>query len=97
MMMRMTDVEAHPVDPRDARWEIWNPAYRVDLWKHLGREAWESREFQLSAPDVVSAIEWADTHAIDGETYTLFAVIEWGDAAGLVRLAGQDPTRNEPT
>ena len=97
MIVRMSDVEAHPVDPRDARWEIWDAEYRVDFWKHLGQGRVGVRELQVSAPDVVAALEWAEAHATDGEIYTLFAVVERGDAAGLVRLAGHDPTRNEPT
>lgn len=91
----MADLEARPIDPRDTRWEIWNPAYRVYFWQELGGGAWGSREFLVSGGDVNEVAEWANLHANDNETYTLFAVVDHGDDAGLVRLAGHDPTRNE--
>jgi len=95
--MRMADLDAHPVDPRDNRWEVWEPGYRIYFWRQIGGGAWGSREFQVSATDVAEAIEWADLNANDGETYTLFAVVDRDNDAGLVRLAGHDPTRNERT
>ena len=93
----MADLDAHPVDPRDARWEIWDPAYRVCFWRQMGGGAWGSREFQVSANDVTEAIEWADLNANEGETYTLFAVVDHGNDRGVVHLAGHAPTRNEGT
>jgi hypothetical protein len=93
-MMRMPDLNASPVDPRDIRWEVWDPAYRVHFWRRLGSGGWGSREVQVSATGVSEAAEWADLHANDGETYTLFAVVDRGDGLGVVRLAGQDPTRD---
>ena len=93
----MVDLDAHPVDPRDHRWEVWDPAFRVYFWRLIGGGAWESREVQVSASDVTEAVEWADLNASDGETYKLFAVVDRGNDAGLVRLAGRDPTRNEGT
>jgi hypothetical protein len=92
-MMCMPDLNANPVDPRDIRWEVWDPAYRVYFWRGLGSGACGSREFQVSASSVSEAVEWADLHANDGETYTLFAVVDRGDGAGIVRLVGHDPTR----
>jgi hypothetical protein len=91
----MADLEARPVDPRDTRWEIWNPAYRVYFWPELGSGGWGAREFHVSGGDVNEVAEWANLDANDDETYTLFAVVDRGDDAGLVRLAGHDPTRNE--
>jgi hypothetical protein len=96
-MMPMADLDARPVDPRDHRWEVWDPAFRVYFWRPIGGGAWGSRELQVSANDVTETIEWADLNARDGETYTLFAVVDRGNDAGLVRLAGHDPTRNERT
>jgi hypothetical protein len=83
---------ARPVDPRDTSWEVWNPRYRVYFWRSLG-QSWASREFELSDADVVAVLAWAAEHAEDDETYTMHCVVEDSEGAGLVRLAGTDPTR----
>ena len=84
---------ARPVDPRDARWEVWEPTYRVYFWRRTA-DGWQSRECEVSAADVVAVLEWAVRHANEGETSTIFAVVVDGAGArGLVRLAGVDPTR----
>ena len=77
MMTSVTEVRARPVDPRDTRWEVWNPRFRVHFWGSFG-QIWASREFE---------------HADGGETYTVHCVVEGADGTGLVRLAGTDPTR----
>jgi hypothetical protein len=92
MMTAVTEVRAWPVDPRDTRWEVWNPRFRVYFWRSLG-QIWASREFELSAEDVVAVVAWAAEHAEGGETYTIHCVVEGADGTGLVRLAGTDPTR----
>jgi hypothetical protein len=92
MMTAVTDVRAWPVDPRDTRWEVWNPRFRVCSWRSLG-QSWASREFELSAQDVVAVLAWAAEHAEGGETYTIHCVVGGADGTGLVRLAGTDPTR----
>jgi hypothetical protein len=68
------------------------PAFSRLPWRSLG-ESWASREFELSAADVVAVLAWAAAHAEDDETYTVHRVVESADGAGLVRLAGTDPTR----
>ena len=96
MMSPVSEVHARPVDPRDTGWEVWNPAYRVYFWRPLGPErAWSSREFEVSGADAVEVFAWAEQHAIDDETYTVFALVDHGGDRGLVRLAGVDPTRAE--
>jgi hypothetical protein len=39
-------------------------------------------------------LAWIDDNRLDGETFTLFAVVDRGDGVGVVRLAGVDPTRS---
>ena len=87
----MSELSAQLVDPRDCRWELSNPAYRVYFWRPIGN-AFASREFQISDTDVMSVMEWADLNADDNETYAVFAVVDRGNDLGLVRLAGADPT-----
>jgi hypothetical protein len=92
MMIAVTELRARPVDPRDTRWEVWNPAFRVYFWRSLGG-GWMSREFEISGGDVVEVLAWAADHAEDDETYTVHCVVDGADGTGLVRLAGTDPTR----
>jgi hypothetical protein len=87
------DLEAHPVDPRDQRWEVWNPTYRVHFWRPLG-DGHSAREFEIAAGDVEEALAWVGEHRDVEETFALFAVVSRDDDLGLVRLAGTDPTRN---
>ena len=92
MMTSVTELRVWPVDPRDTSWEAWNPRFRVYFWRSLGR-GWASREFELSAADVVAVLAWAAEYAENDETYTVHCVVEGADGTGLVRLAGSDPTR----
>jgi len=88
----MTQIDARLVDPRDAGWEQWNPAYRVSLWKHSG-DGWASREFEIGGADVNEVLAWIREQP-DGETFTLYAIVDHNAGRGLVRLAGIDPTRS---
>jgi hypothetical protein len=92
MMTPVTELRAWPMDPRDTSWEVWHPRYRVYFWRSLG-QMWASREFELSAADVVEVLAWVADQAEDGETYTVHCVVESASGTGLVRLAGADPTR----
>jgi hypothetical protein len=96
MMSEMSDLDARPVDPRDQGREIWNPAYRVCYW-HRFESAWASREFEVSGGDIGSVLARAAERAENNETYTVFAVVHFDDEVGLVRLAGDDPTRADST
>ena len=91
-MFAVSDLQAQPVDPRDASWELWDPRFRVYFWRSLG-QGWRSREFELSGGDVVAALAWAAEHAQDLESYTVHCIVESADGTGLVRLTGDDPTR----
>ena len=91
----MSNLTSRPIDPRDTGWEVWNPAYRVYFWRRVSATGWGSRELEVSGDDIVAVLDWATRNANDGETYTLFAVVDYGDERGLIRLAGHDPTRDE--
>ncbi len=95
-MVLVSDLVAQLVDPRDSRWEVWTPAYRVYFWRRIG-DAFSSREFQISDADITMVLEWANLQANDDETYTVFAVVYRGNDLGLVHLTGDDPTRSAPS
>ena len=88
----MSNLIARLVDPRDTGWEVWTPAFRVYFWRLIGDE-YSSREFEISNADITMVLDWANLQASDDETYTVFAVVDRGGDLGLVRLAGDDPTR----
>jgi hypothetical protein len=89
----MSKLISRPIDPRDQRWEIWRPTYRVYFWRLVSPTGWGSREFEVSGGDIVAILNWAERHADRGETFTVFVVVGEGERLGLVRLAGGDPTR----
>lgn len=91
-MTPVTALKVRPVDPRDQRWEIWQPEYRVYFWR-AERGSYVSREFELSGGDVLQVLSWADGNAAEGETYVLHVAVGTADGLGLIRLAGVDPTR----
>jgi len=91
-MTAVTTLEVRSVDPRDQRWEAWQPAYRV-YFRRPERGGYASREFELSGGDVLEVLSWADRNAAEGETYTLHVTASTADGLGLIRLAGDDPTR----
>lgn len=87
-------MRAEPVDPRtDAEWGT-DPTvnYRVIFWLTENH----SNEYDLlDAEDVHAAIAWADAEGrSSGWTYTLYAKVRGREGAGLVWLAGIDPTAN---
>jgi hypothetical protein len=92
---RDTDtVRAEPVDPRmDSEWGT-DPTvnYRVIFWISETR----SSEYDLlNAEDVHAAIAWADAEAQSRScTYGLYAKVRGSEGAGLVWLAGIDPSAN---
>jgi hypothetical protein len=89
----MADLDARPVDPRDRRWEVWNPRYRVHFWRRVG-DGYASREFDIASGEVDAALAWIGAERAGDETFTLFALVDRGDDRGQVRLAGSDPTRD---
>jgi hypothetical protein len=89
----MADLEARSLDPRDTRWEVWDPAYRVFFWSRAVGGGWASREFEVTGATVEDAHSWATANARPDETITLFAVVAREGETGVVRLLGDDPTR----
>ena len=99
-------LRVRPVDPRDTAWEVDTPAYRVYFWSlppgpppsGEGQMAWVSDEYEVEDADVAVVLEWANSKASPGQTFTLYALVHCNGTPGLVRLAGTDPTapsRNE--
>jgi hypothetical protein len=54
--------------------------------------AYVSEEFEVDGVDVAAVLAWAEATASPDRTYTLYALVDCDGAAGLVRLAGSDPT-----
>ena len=84
-------MDVRSVDPRDVRWEVDAPVYRVYFWS--GETLHQAEEFELTgAVDVHEVLAWAEENAPPGSVYTLHAVVEMDGEKGLVHLAGVDPT-----
>ena len=91
------------VDPRDTTWEANAPSYRVHFWRRppgeppsgMGTMAYELESFEVDGVDVAAVLAWAEATASPDRTYTLYALVHCDGAAGLVRLAGTDPTMSE--
>jgi hypothetical protein len=97
----MKAMDVRPVDPRDTRWEIDSPSYRVYFWTRPPAPPdvpedlviYHSTEFELSgAADVSEVRAWAEANAPPGSTHTVNVVLERDQERGVVRLAGVDPT-----
>jgi hypothetical protein len=83
-------MQAAPIDPRDIRWEIDEPAYRVYFWDET--RGWSSDEWRLSEADVHEVLDWATEHAA-GRRTTVWAELGQNGEPGLVRLSGWEPVR----
>ena len=92
LRVNLPQLDARLVDPRDIRWEVSSPTYRVYFWRRVGG-GYHSEEFQLSgASDVREVLAWAERRA-EGRTFTAYALVEnVRGEPGLVQLAGVDPT-----
>jgi hypothetical protein len=85
-------MDCRPVDPRDTRWELSSPVYRVYFWLRLPQGGYASDEFELrGASDVREVLSWAEQRAED-RTFTVYALVDAPGERGLVQLAGVDPT-----
>ena len=92
-----------PVDPRDTRWEVDNPVYRVYFW-HRPAVApgsdqelwmWHCEEWRLTgAADVHEVLAWANGPEARARVFELFVESSRGEL-GLLRLAGTSPDRRE--
>jgi hypothetical protein len=54
--------------------------------------AYELDSFEVEDVDVTGVLAWAEVTAARDRTYMLYALVHCDGAAGLVRLAGTDPT-----
>ena len=88
------------VDPRDTRWEVDWPVYRVYFWHQppappgVAQEQvmWHCDEYRLSeATDVEEVLDWARSSARPDQTFTLYVEHRDAHGSGLVRLLGVDP------
>jgi hypothetical protein len=90
-------MQAQPVDPRDNRWEVSRPSYRVYFWERLEPErvgsGWSSNEWRLEGADVDEVLAWAHARAA-GRPFVAYVEVPLSqpDGLGLVRLLGTDPT-----
>jgi hypothetical protein len=91
---------AQPVDPRDQRWEVPKPIYRVYFWERQAPErtdsGWTSNEWRLEDTDIDEVLEWAQAKAAS-RRFVVYAEVTGGqpDGLGLVRLVGTDPTDDQ--
>jgi hypothetical protein len=91
------DVDIELVDPRDIDWEVWEPSYRINLWTPRGTPpaAWSCSTYEVTGADVEAVLAWTKSQVQDGMTFTILVVVRNGlDTLGVVRLAGEDPTRS---
>lgn len=85
---------ATPIDPRDACWEVTDPAYRVYFWRvPPAPQMSVCREYRLEgAADVREVLSWASSRVETDEFPVVY--VEHRDPEGelgLIRLFGDDP------
>jgi hypothetical protein len=84
-------MRAHPVDPRDIRWEQDITAYRVYFWHQQTTGEWASDEWEIEDADIDKVLDWA-TNKANNRSFVLYAKIVDDGQPGLLRLLGTDPT-----
>ncbi len=83
-------MEARPIDPRDVRWEVDYPTYRVYFWRL--RDSL-SNEWRLTeVVNVHDVLAWADARVQPGWTYQVFIEATGEQGLGAIRLLGLDPS-----
>jgi hypothetical protein len=59
-------ISARQVDPRDQKWEIYDPVYRVYFWHPQSpapNSMWTGDEWELTGvADMEAAMQWAKDH-----------------------------------
>jgi hypothetical protein len=78
------------IDPRDVRYELDEPHYRVHFIEPVG----SSDEYhRAGARDVAEVLDWAKANAGD-RTYVVYVFADLGpggEEPSLIRLLGRDP------
>ncbi|MGY2081175.1 hypothetical protein [Modestobacter sp. SYSU DS0657] len=86
-------MDVRGVDPRDVRWEIDQPRYRVHFW--WGAPGDEGRppgsaadEYEISGADIPAVLDWAAFRCseLGADRFEVFAVVDHAGDRGLVRL-----------
>lgn len=94
-------MEAQPVDPRDIKWQVGAPAYRVYFWDQAAappgvppeRMGWRLESMRLtSVRDVDEVLEWARAPERPSRRFVVYAEVTNTADPGLVWLLGDDPT-----
>jgi hypothetical protein len=52
--------------------------------------AWVLDEYKVEDADVTVVLEWANSKASPGQTFTLYALVRCNGTPGLIGLAGVD-------
>lgn len=90
-------VRTAPVDPRDTRWDVDSPIYRVYFWHRPPAEpgtdhermGWHCEERRVTeATDVLEVLAWANGPDGRGRLFELFVEATHSDGLALLRLAG---------
>jgi hypothetical protein len=87
-------MQVQRVDPRDIRWELDQPVYRVHFWRSLAETAgdgWASEEWGIRDADVSEVLTWT-AHAKEHRAFAVYVCFSNDGGPGLVRLLGKDPT-----
>jgi hypothetical protein len=88
-------MEVSLIDPRDTKWEVTYPTYRVTFWLQQRRNQhaseWASEEWSIKDADIDQVLAWAQDKA-QTRPFIIYAYIAASDGPGLIRLFGTDPT-----
>ena len=101
LLPRVVRVIIEGVDPRDTRWEVVWPVYRVYFWHQPPASPgvtqedamWHCDEYRVSdAVDVEEVVAWARDKARPDQTFVLYLEQRDAERSELVRLLGADPS-----
>lgn len=88
-------ITARTVDPRDQRWEVDHPAYRVYFFVQPDPgppSGWASDEWELTGADVLT---WARENA-DGRRFIVYVRVDHGDGLAWCGCWEVIPTPSGP-
>lgn len=82
-------MEVRVVDPRDVRWEVDQPRYRVYFWSGEMELACDEYELAGSGVDAAAVLAWAAGRGqeLGADRHEVFVVVDTAvEGRGLVRL-----------